>query len=516
MKPNLTVNLGLRWEYFGPFHEKYGNLATAVLGASPDQLTDIRLRLGGNLYNADKHNFGPQIGFAWSPNSLPLLHHDFQNRLVVRGGFGLGYNRTEDAITLNALSNPSPLFASFTLFEPNIVYAAPSDPHQFAPYPANPNAKLTFNPTTNLPASGAPVILSAFPSTLLSPYTYRYSLEAQYDLGHSMVATVGYDGSSSHRLLRWVYQGQILFAPQNPQVEQLFYWPDDVDGNYNALMTELKKRFSHGFELDAQYTYSKSMDESSTNYYFDQYPFTAQAAYGPSDYDATHNLKLWGLWTSKIFSDQHSWQGEIADGWTLSGIFDAHSGFPWTPFYGVDVADGGNTCSLLFTNSGYCSVRPAAYLGGAGTDYSNAALESGPTPGNSSAYNNNFSKGPSSYFTPPALTTTGLPPVPGVGRNSFRGPRYSSMDFTIAKGFGLPKMPVLGEGSKLEVRFNFYNLFNQVNLASLGSQFIGLIVVNPETGVQTNPTTANDNHGFGQVCCGLAGRVIEAQARFNF
>jgi hypothetical protein len=516
LRPNLTLNLGLRWEYFGPFHDKENMLSTAVLGAAPNQLADASVRIGGNLYNADKHNFGPQIGFAWSPNSLPLLHHEFENRFVVRGGFGIGYNRSEDAIPLNALFNPSPIYANFTLFSPNIVYAAPSDPHQFAPYPTNSNAVLTFDPSTNLPTAGAPITLDAFPSNLISPYTYRYSLETQYDLGHNLVATVGYDGSSTHRELRWVFQGQILFEPQNPEVNMLRYWPDDVDGNYNALITELQKKFSHGFELDAQYTFSRSMDESSTNYYFDQYPFTAQAAYGPSDYDATHNFKLWGLWTPKLFSDQHSWKGEVADGWTLSGIWNWHTGFPWTPFYGVDVANGGNTCSLLFTNSGYCSVRPAAYLGGAGTDHSNAALESGPTPGNSGVYNSNFANGPSTYFTPPALTTTGVPPVPGVGRNSFRGPHYSALDFSIAKGFGIPKMPVLGENSKLDVRFNFYNLFNQVNLAPLGSQFIGNIILDPTTGAQTNPTTANDNHSFGQVCCGLGARVIEAQARFSF
>ncbi|HKS82849.1 MAG TPA: TonB-dependent receptor [Candidatus Acidoferrales bacterium] len=515
LRPNLTINLGLRWEYFGPFHDKNGALATAVLGAAPNQLSDISVRLGGNLYKADKHNWGPQIGFAWSPNSLPFIHNQ-QNRLVVRGGFGIGYNRTEDAITLNALTNPSPLFANFSLFGSNIVYAAPSNPHQFSPYPANPNAVLAFDPSTNLPTAGAPITLSAFPSYLISPYTYSYSLETQYDLGHNLIATVGYAGSSTHRELRWVFQGQILFDPQNPEVNMLRYWPNDVNGNHNALLTELQKRFSHGFELDAQYSFSRSMDESSTNYYFDQYPFTAQAAYGPSDYDATHNLKIWGLWTPKIFHDEHSWQGEAADGWTFSGIWNWHTGFPWTPFYGVDVANGGNTCSLLFTNSGYCNVRPAAYLGGAGTDHSNSALESGPTPGNSGVYNSNFSNGPSTYFTPPSLTTTGVPPVPGVGRNSFRGPHYSSLDFSIAKGFAIPKMPVLGEGSKLDVRFNFYNLFNQVNLAPLGSQFIGLIQLDPTTGAQTNPTTANDNHSFGQVCCGLAGRVIEAQARFSF
>jgi Carboxypeptidase regulatory-like domain len=510
LKPNLTINLGLRWEYFGPFHEKFNHLGTAVLGPPPDQLTDLRVKLGGNLYNADYHNFGPQIGFAWSPNSIPLLHHELENRMVVRGGFGIGYNRSEDSIPLGALQNPSPLFSSFTLFGSNIVYAAPANPHQFAPYPQNPNAVLTFDPATNLPTSGAPIVLAALPKNLLSPYTYRYSLETQYDLGHNMVATVGYQGSSSHRLLRWVFQGQILFEPQNPEVNNLRLWKDDVDGNYNALLTEFQKRFSHGFQLDVQYVYSKSMDEASNNFYFDDFPFTAKAAYGPSDYDATNNFKLWGLWTPRIFSDAHSWQEKLLGEWTFSGIFNAHSGFPWAPFYGVQVtgeADN-NTCSLIFENSNYCDVRPAAYLGGAGTDYSNATFKK---------QTGNFPNGPTTYFTPPVLTVNGIPPVPGVGRNSFRGPRYSSLDFTAAKAFGLPNARIIGENAKLEIRFNFYNLFNQVNLGNIGNQFLGNIQLNSVTGVQTNPTLGNGaSTTFDQAGFALAGRVIEAQARFSF
>ena len=502
-KPNLTLNFGLRWEYFSPFHEKHNNLAVVVLGAAPNQLTGLKQRLGGDLYTASKHNFGPQLGFAWSPSSL--LNHQFQNRLVIRGGFGIGYDRMEDAIPLNALFNPNPFTASFNFVGSNIVYAVPSNPHQFSGYPANPNAKITFDPTTNLPAGASSLSLNAFPANLQTPLTYRYSLEAQYDLGHDWIATVGYTGNTTHHLLRWIFQGQILFSPQNPVTNNVRYFVDDVNANYNALLTQLQKRFSHNFELDAQYSYGKSMDDASTNFYFDQYPFTPQAAWGPSDFDATHNFKLWGVWSPRIFS-ANNWKEKALGGWSFSGILNAHSGFPWTPFYGVQVTGtpSGNTCSLLFDNSGYCSVRPAAYLGGALNSHSNRTLEQ---------KFGQFPNGPNTYFTPPTLTVNGIPPVPGVGRNSFRGPRYSSVDFTLSKSFGLPSAKIIGEAAKLDLRLNFYNLLNQVNLAPFGSQFLGNIQLNSVTGVQTNPTGAG---AFEQACCGLAGRVIEAQARFSF
>ena len=509
LKPNLTINLGLRWEYFGPFHEKFGHLATPVLGPAPNQLTDLSLRLGGNLYQADKHNFGPQIGSAWSPNSV--LHHDVRNRVVVRGGFGVGYNRVEDGVPLGVLTNPSPFFADFNFVGSNIVYAVPSSPHQFSPYPANPNARIAFNPATNLTTGGAPIILAGVPANVNSPYTYRYSLETQYDLGHELVATVGYSGSVSHHLFRWLFEGQVLFSPQNPQVNNLRLFANDANGNYNALNTQLQKRFSHGFELDAQYAYSRSMDNASNDFFFDsQYPFSAAASYAPSDYDSTNNFKFYGVYTPKVSSEQ-GWKEKVAGGWTFSGILNAHSGFPWTPFYNVQVTGtpSGVQCSLLFDNSNYCQVRPAAYLGGALRSHSNNIFETSL---------GEFPNGPAAYFTPPALTPTGVPPLPAVGRNSFRGPRYSSIDFTLAKAFGLPRAKIIGEAAKLEFRLNFYNLLNETDLAPIGSQQIGTIQLNSLTGTQINPTATNGlaSTTFDQAQSGLAGRVIEAQVRFSF
>ena len=126
VKPNLTLNLGLRWEYFGPVHEKYGNISNPIPGSGPNPLTDLRLKLGGDLYNASYNNWGPQIGFAWKPAS--------SDRFVLRGGFGIGYNRMQEAITLNGRSNP-PLVTNFTLNGPDVLYAVPSDVHQFAGWP---------------------------------------------------------------------------------------------------------------------------------------------------------------------------------------------------------------------------------------------------------------------------------------------------------------------------------------------------------------------------------------------
>ncbi len=243
VKPNFTVNLGLRWEYFGPVHEKFGNISNPVLGALPDPLTGLRLKVGGDLYNSSYHNFGPQIGFAWSPGKLPLLNQDLHNRLVIRGGFGIGYNRMEEAVTLNGRSNP-PFVSNLSAFGSNIVYAVPGDPHQFTDWPVNPNAIQSFDPNTNLPIGGAPITLEGVQNNLPTPITYRYSLLTQYDLGHNWIATVGYQGNLSRHYTRQEFPN-LLFSPLNPAVQQYNLFTNDVNGSYNALLTQVQHRFSN-------------------------------------------------------------------------------------------------------------------------------------------------------------------------------------------------------------------------------------------------------------------------------
>ena len=183
VRPNLTVNLGLRWEYFQPVHEKYGNISNVVLGNGADPLLGLSVKVGGNLYNSDYKDFGPQLGFAWTP---------FTNnqKIVIRGGFGIGYNRMEEAITLNGRANP-PLVVGLNLFNSNVLYAASSGVRQFNGFPANPAAIETFN-SNGLPTNGSAVALNAFPENLVTPRTYRYSLDTDYNLGQNWVLKIGY------------------------------------------------------------------------------------------------------------------------------------------------------------------------------------------------------------------------------------------------------------------------------------------------------------------------------------
>jgi hypothetical protein len=263
------------------------------------------------------------------------------------------------------------------------------------------------------------------------------------------------------------------------------------------LLAELHHQFARTFEIDAQYRYSKSLDDGSNNFAIDNYQFDPRFAYGPSDFDVRHMVKIYGIWSPTIFTGGHSWLEKVVGGWSFSGIFNWHTGFPWTPVY--NNINNETTCNLIYiggacANGATANLRPAAYLGGAGSDYSVSTFQK---------TNGNFPNGGPAYFTAPSYTpgpafpgVGPLPGAPGVGRNSFRGPRYLDLDATISKSFGLPKMKVLGERARFEFRANLYNIFNNLNLTTIDN-------------------VVTDSH-FGGAQQALGARIMELQARFSF
>ncbi|MDQ3256515.1 MAG: hypothetical protein M3R15_21940, partial [Acidobacteriota bacterium] len=194
----------------------------------------------------------------------------------------------------------------------------------------------------------------------------------------------------------------------------------------------------------------------------------------------------YGVWALPIFRDRQDLLGKLVGGWELSSILTTSSGFPWTPVV------GGASCSSVVAGGGVCPLRPSGQIqSAASNDTSNDTfLGAGQFPG-----------GGLTYFTPPPTGSFTLPPLPGVGRNSLRGPGYFSVDMTAVKRFGLPSAPVLGENAGIEIRFNAYNLFNRLNLEAFR--------VNDDN-------TQIQNPAFGRALHALAGRTTEVQVRFSF
>ncbi|MEW5978242.1 MAG: TonB-dependent receptor [Acidobacteriota bacterium] len=481
VRPNLTLNLGLRWEYFTPLREKRGQLSNLLFGSKG--LEDSRVQVVDELFAPDRNNFAPRLGFAWSPNWL-------QSKLVLRGGYGIGFNRLPLAPFLNSRGNP-PFFARHNIccgtaatdfgspFAGNRILYVLGANNSPSSYPINPALAQGIDPVTG-GVLGSSVEIYGAPPEVPNAYVHTYSLEVQYDLPGRMVGSLGYQGSASHKLVRLVQQN-FLFK-SNPSFFAVYFPTPDVNANFNAMNARLSRRFAQGFQFDGIYRWSKSIDTLSyegpgfvTN---QSYPQDQRFERGPSDYDVGHHFVLSGLWDLPILRGRQDWLGSVFGGWQINGILTAHTGFPWTPLIGECVSTPGGP--------ELCPSRPAAYLGGALQDSNDDAfIRAG----------GNFPGGGAKFFD---TTKPGSRP-PGIGRNVFRGPRYSSVDFSFVKRIELGR--ALKEGAGLELRANFFNAFNLRNLGNFGFFTQSTDVRNPN---------------FGRATTGLAGRVVELQARFNF
>ena len=504
VRPNLTLSAGLRYSYFGPLTDKNKNMGVLRFGSGTDLLTGISIKTGIDAWEAQKLNFGPQVGFNWSP----LSSH---GKIVFRGGYGLNYNQQQIATANNYDGNP-PGFSSVPgasqnahEINPNIIYAVSSSPTDLFGYPVNPNTITTFN-SDGLPTAGQ-ANLGGLPGHMPTEYTHHYSLDMEMDLTHSWIANIGYEGSSSHHTL-YNYDatalGQIMGAPQNPLVNSVNTFGSQGKSNNNMMLAGLKHQFSHSFSAEAQYTWAHSMDTDSGPYFRDPYLYNPKFSYGRSDFDVNQSFKLFGVWEPVLFHGGHSWAEKAAGGWTVSGIMTLHTGYGWTPVYTAPHQFYCNTC-----NYGFPSLRPT-YLGGAGNNTDNSAFKTGSNfqnSGNANTGANNDQFANNYFFVPnyanaitddPGQTSTNFFPAPGTDRNSFPGPRYRNVDLTVSKAFGLPNMKVIGENAKIEIKANMLNIFNLLN-------------IDPSS-ISTNI----ENSDLGQASAALGSRTIDFQARFSF
>ncbi len=351
-------------------------------------------------------------------------------------------------------------------------------------------------------------------------YTQHFSLDTEYQIGTELVASVGYEGSVNRHLINHETPNApaiVAGVPLNPLVTGGDYWTNGGSGNNNALLLELKHPMRHQFSADAQFMWAKSLDTDGSGPYYEDpyYPLKPGYSYGPSDFNVGKSFKLYGLWQPVIFHGKNDWREKVAGGWTLTGIWNWHTGFPYSPNFGISQ-------SLYCSQCGYYNVRPY-YLGGGGSDHSNKAFANGSnfagiTSTQSSttatingsanttvAYTNKFFAVPNFASAITATNGTGfpagnvaLPPLPGLDRNAFVGPGYRDVDASLTKGFGLPNTRLLGESARFEVRADIFNLFNLLNL-------------NPSN-VANNVNSSN----FGQDTAALGSRTISFQGRFSF
>ena len=329
VRPNLTINLGLRYELFTPPTETEGRLTNFII--EPGTASGGRVVTVDKLFDTDKNNFAPRFGFAYSPSE----------RLVLRGGFGISYNRIPNVMFTNTRGNP-PYFARFAIccgtavgdfstpFAGGVIQFGVGSSNSPNSFPVNPRLAQGIDPVTGGVRGAAVEIYGAFPDTPNS-HVYVYSGEGQYELPWQLVGSLGYQGSTGRRLIRLV--DQTLLVPINTgNFFAVFFPQPDVNSNYNGLNARLTRRFTNNFSFETNYRFSKSKDHMSyegpgaeTN---QTNPGNIDSEYGYSDFDVRHFLTFAGTYETNFFRSGNSAMRAIFDGFQINAIVTRNTGLP--------------------------------------------------------------------------------------------------------------------------------------------------------------------------------------------
>jgi Carboxypeptidase regulatory-like domain/TonB-dependent Receptor Plug Domain/TonB dependent receptor len=504
-KKNVTLNFGVRYDYFGLIQEKHGNFTNV------DTATGLGVLVGqGRLYQPDYNNWGPRVSVAWDLTG--------QGKTVVRAGYGIFY----DAFSQDLFMGHLPFNSGF---DPGPAYSG------FGPNPIS-SANVNPGPFT----SGSPVYGFASPMgdafgvdpNIRTPYMQNFNLNFQQEINRKTVFQIGYVGSNGHKLLRFrdinqPTQAEITAAdlacgcindfsvPRRYQTLTGFspffyinYEESSANSNYNAMQTSLRVTDWHGFTTTLNYTWSHSIDDASDGE--DYVPNASQpndstapigSNRGNSNFDVRNRL-TWNF-IYQFPNHKGSWQ-RVTDGWGVNGIVTAQSGQPFQLNYNFeDDFDGSGEGFGRPDVVGpiHYSSDPAQFL-----DLTSFAI-------------------PCTY---PAAGGTGFANscIPGTrhfgneGRNSLIGPHFRQFDFSIFKDTAIT------ERIKLQLRFEAYNLFNHPNFAN--PYLPAFIADAAANGVGTNGRslgalrlTATGDVGIGYPFLGSGGpRGLQIAAKISF
>ncbi len=308
--PNLSVNLGLRYEYNGPFVESQSHIAdldvapgfTNAVLVLPGQVGPYSGYFPRSLVRADRNNFAPRIGIAWK----------VAKETVVRAGYGINYNLGQYGTFVRNFSFQPPFAETAT----NVSDL--SDPLTLENgFPPSPPGTVTNN--------------YAVQPTYRLPYVQIWNLDIQRQLPWNTVLNVGYNGAKGTRL----DTQRALVAGGQPFI----FETAEGDSNLNAASVRIRKRMSKGLGFSASYVFSKSLDDAASigggGVVVAQNPFDISADRGLSSFDQTH--KFTGTWMYDLpFGDGQrfltkGWVSHWVDGWQWSGSFTIGSGFYFTP-----------------------------------------------------------------------------------------------------------------------------------------------------------------------------------------
>jgi hypothetical protein len=524
-KPRLTFNYGVRWDVIMPWYEKYNQIQTLVPGEQsvvfPGAPTGLVFPgdpgIARALAPARWNDLSPRLGLAWSPRGQSGLARAIfgdSDRTSIRVGFGRFFTAVE-GVSAGVMVGDAPYGSTYIspappLFSNPFVTASTGFdnlqrfPLHYPPLNAsagNPNPNVDWAPF--LPISGLP---GYYPGSV-SPYSEQYTFSIQRQIGKSTLLTASYLGGQSHHLLALLEANSgnpalCLSVSQVSQVapgtptcgpfgESNLYttaagtiingsrgpfgqnfgsvdWLTTIgNANYNALQLSVRHT-TRTLELQAGYTYGKSLDNSSS--ISDQLnPLNYRATYSPSAFDLKHNFVLSYRYEIPHYRGTRV-PGRLTSGWVLSGITRVGTGFPVT-----------------FTNASDNSLL------GTQPDGVNAYGVDLPDARPGRLQLNHDPRNGLPYFNTALFSLQPLGQPGSAARRMFYGPGINTFDVALAKSVPL------AEATSLQFRLETFNTFNH-------AQFFGAASVNGEI----------TSRAFGQVVSAASPRLVQAALKLTF
>ena len=446
----LNINLGLRWDYYGPLHNGSKNLAVFV----PGQALVVQGNGISNVFPQDKNNIAPRFGFSFQPTS--------REDLVIRGGIGIFY----DQINMNPFLDFRPPNGGADGLEDNPAGPSPVSVYSRSSYGWQANAPIfpgvttcvsgnsITNPTDCI-SQGAPSVFNVFSvnQNFRTPYFYNYNLNVQKSFGNGLaVLQIGYVGSEGRKLsvlldINQLPNGATAFNPITksqttdgkfigagpgylyPNIGSINQLNSAGTSNYNALQSTLRLRAWHGLSTQIAYTWAHALDEISA--YRGAIPYDSnnlKAEYGNGDFDTRHNFSATLVWNIPGSDRGPKW---LSHGWSVNSLMTFHGGQPLDEFRtGYDIiGDPFAGVSHSFNKAGVTWINPAAFC--------LPAIDGGSA----------------SCSGPNVFGGT-------LRRNQIYGPGFSDLDLSVLK------IIPIAERVKAQFRVEMFNVFNRVNLAS--------------------------------------------------
>jgi hypothetical protein len=479
--PKLTLNLGLRYEYFGQLIENNGNQSNFIPnfirpGPNGESTFLLTKRRCDTQFSADfesalaqdgigvvcsgqpglgvsqKQNFSPRFGFAYQ----------LTPKFVARGGYGIFYGGFENSVIETYVDFPFQFSESFN-------YQVP-------------NAPITFNNgsrgTLETGLTGIPLIPAAIEPGGVSftgedyhtqtPYTQGYNLTLQYAVSSNDTVQLGYVGNNVHHLGTYVNPNtpqEILppglnalsYSPYPNFSSYMVYSTFSGDSHYNSLQANYERRVGHGLNVLGNFTWSSCLDDAVDvlnptalgGYRAPFLPhFGIHGDFARCDFDVNKVVHLSGMYELPFGHDRHFLSGSgrvanaIAGGWDMNWILTLQDGQPGTV-----------PCTIATTSGFGCDALRVP-----GVD-----LYAGK-------HNQDQWMNPAAFATPPVATTIGqtdYSPL-GGGPAQFRGPGFHRLDFSLFKQFPLT------ERFRMEFRSEFFNLTNHPNFSNPGFSINGV------------------------------------------